>query len=243
MNLSDRVQGLMPQLQQIVVAALRPNANIKNPSARHGPLLFSLVVALNARRILELGVATGMSTRPLLTGAALTGGSVVSVDVRMHRIKDLPHELKSMWTFHQSDAIQYLERCVDERVTWDLVLVDDWHAYEHVRRELELLSSLVSPSGLVVLHDLMHTCTEPTYVQYDDQSFVDIWSRWKPYGRKGSCDEPYKGHRAEFSDGGPYRGVVDFVRSHPSWEFATIPASHGMTLLRKSVVGRPNGEQ
>ena len=37
----------------------------------------------------------------------------------------------------------------------DLVYVDDWHSYEHVKRELEILDTIVSPNTIIILHDLI----------------------------------------------------------------------------------------
>lgn len=76
-------------------------------------------------------------------------------------------------------------------------------------RELELLTPHVNKSSIILLHDLMHTHTQPDYMEYDDTTYDEVWEQ-----------EPYIGHKKEFSNGGPYRGVKEL--DSELWEFVTI---------------------
>jgi len=88
-----------------------------------------------------------------------------------------------------------------------LIYVDDWHSYDHVKKELEYIDKLVSPSSVVLLHDLMYANYEPHY-------HTDI-----------ACRD------GQWANGGPYRAVAELDQNF--WEFATIPVSNGLTILRK----------
>lgn len=174
----------------------------RGDSDRHALTLLSLVVSLKARNVLELGVRNGDTTRPIIEACKLVGATLTSVDVSPTPFtSDYPE-----WKFIESDAIKYLES-VPAGVHWDLVYIDDWHSYPHVKRELELLDAHVSPRSLIVLHDLMYANYEPHY----------------------HCDLHVK--EGQWALGGPYRAVAEL--SENFWEFATIPVNNGLTILRK----------
>jgi len=178
---------------------------------------FSIVISLQAKKILELGVRSGNTTLAFLSAAKQTVGLVESVDLNPTDFK-CPEELKSSWKFHQSDSIEFLEN-IPEGLIYNLVFVDDWHSYEHVAKELELLTPHVNRSSIILLHDLMHTHTQPDYIEYNDTTYREVWGK-----------EPYTGHKKEFANGGPYRAVKELDSN--MWEFATIPVGHGLTILR-----------
>lgn len=174
-------------------------------SDKHALTLFALVLSLNAKNILELGVRNGGTTMPLLCGAAETGGKVTSVDIEQTDFK-CPDYLKPMWKFECKNALDYL-RNLPNGERFDLIYLDDWHAYEHVKAELAILDKHVSPSTLICVHDLMYANYEPHY-------HSDIACR-----------------TGQWANGGPYRAVAEL--SDNFWEFATIPVNNGLTILRK----------
>jgi len=88
---------------------------------------------------------------------------------------------------------------------YDLVFIDDWHDGLHVAREIELISKFATPSTVILLHDLMYSGSQPNY-----NESIGI---------------------GEFGNGGPYNAVSRLNKD--DWEFATLPFSHGLTILRK----------
>lgn len=171
-------------------------------SGRHLVTLFGIALSLQAKRILELGVRGGDTTRPLLLAATLNGGKLTSVDLQPTSY--VPED-PMRWEFAQGDAIWFLELCIQKGLVFDLIYVDDDHTYQHVSDELALISTLITPSSVVLLHDLMGTNLQPNYLP-----------------REGS---------GEWAGGGPARAVHEL--DPKIWEWATIPASNGLTLLRK----------
>lgn len=171
---------------------------------QHNMTIFGITLGMRAKRILELGVRSGNTTMPLLIAAEQTGGMVHSVDIDPTGFV-CPGALRPFWKFHQSDAIAWLRD--NQSNQYDVVYIDDWHSYAHVKQELELLTNMVSPSSVILLHDLMYGGTHPRY-----------------HSEVNTTDPQWAG-------GGPYRAVAELDPA--VWEWSTIPVNHGLTLLRK----------
>ena len=178
-------------------------------SDAHLMTMFSIGLQIKAKKILELGIRYGDSTEPLLAVAVVNQGHLTSVDIAQDVPFKCPEDYKVNFTFIQSDAILFLENEVQNNKHYDLIYVDDWHAYEHVKRELELIDSLTDKKSIILLHDLV-AFTEPEY----------HWPVESPVG-------------TEWSQGGPTRAVFELDKLR--WEFCTIPFCNGLTILRKKV--------
>lgn len=196
---------MMPEYYQRILSKVKYGPE---DSDQHLLTVFALAVSIKAKKILELGVRTGNTTLPFLLAAKETGGMVHSVDLEP-TVFSCPSELKIYWNFYQSDAIQWLQDRSDAK--YDLIYIDDWHAYPHVKKELELIDSMISPSGLVLLHDLMYSNSQPHY-----------------HSELNASDP-------QWAEGGPYRAVAELDPN--KWEWATVPVNHGMTILRKKSGG------
>jgi len=178
--------------------------NGKNDSDKHLMLLYSIVIGSGAKTIIELGVRGGDTTMPLILGAKETGGMVYSVDKQKVGFS-LTEDQQKYNKFYLQDAVTFLENW-DTNKTIDFILIDDWHSYDHVKKELEIIDTLVSPSTVILLHDLMYS-TEPVY-------HVDLTMT-----------------EGQWANGGSYRAVAELDPQF--WEFSTLPYNNGMTLLRK----------
>ena len=174
-------------------------------SDEHLLTLFSVAQACKGESYVELGVRGGHTTLPLLLAAYLNGGHLYSVDIEETEF-ECPPELANNWTFIKQDAVQFLEKW-DENLRMDFVYLDDWHAYPHVKKELEQIDRYVGPSSVILVHDLMYGHTEPFY--HSDMTLPD----------------------GQWAEGGPYRAVAELPLQF--WEWATLPWNHGLTLLRK----------
>jgi predicted O-methyltransferase YrrM len=180
--------------------------NGSGDSDRHLMSLFGIALGSKAKTIIELGVRNGDTTLPLTLAAKHNNGHLYSVDINQTSYC-LPKELSENQTFIQSDAIKFLENWDSEK-SIDLIYIDDWHSYEHVKKELEILDSKVSPSTIILLHDLMYGDTCPFYHADLTNSAGEQWN-----------------------NGGPYRAVAEL--NHQFWEFSTLPWNNGLTILRK----------
>jgi len=176
----------------------------KGDSDKHLMTLFSIALSMNAKRILELGVRNGKTTLPLLVAAKYNSGFVTSVDINDTDFI-APKDLRKYHEFKKIDSIEYLNKYNEE--PFDLIYIDDWHSYKHVKKELEIIDRLVSPKTVILLHDLMYGNYQPHY----------------------HCDLTLK--TGQWAEGGPYRAVAELDSQF--WEFSTIPVNNGLTILRK----------
>ena len=191
-------------LQELLDRSLKIKDDGEILHFEHVLTFFSLAIQTKSKKILELGVRDGGSTYPLLAAAKVLNGHVTSVDLRPDSAI-LPNELKENRTFIQSDAIKFLEENTEK---FDLIYVDDWHSYSHVKKELELIDKISDETTLILVHDLMGMSHHPNY--------------FYPKSHHPST---------EWGEGGPYRAVEELDKN--KWEWMTIPVNHGLTLLRK----------
>ena len=121
---------------------------------REVPLAYAETIRVKARKIIDLGVHHGLSTRTFLIAAIETDGHVWSVD-----IQDCPVARKfinswglgNRWTFKVMDSLDFIKTWQNGPV--DIVHIDTSHAYEQTLKELEAYAPIVRPGGLILLHD------------------------------------------------------------------------------------------
>jgi predicted O-methyltransferase YrrM len=182
----------------------------KGDSDKHLMTLFSIALSTGGKTFIELGVRNGDTTVPLLEAAKLNNGTLYSVDINDTTFTP-EKNLKGNWKFHKSDAISFLNNWNPD-IDIDLIYIDDWHSYSHVKNELDVLDKIVSPKTVILLHDLMYGDSCPFY--HTDLTMKD----------------------GQWAEGGPYRAVAEL--NPQFWEFATIPYNNGLTLLRKKYSNR-----
>ena len=176
-----------------------------NTNERHLMTLFSIAIQTKSKKILELGVRDGHSSDALSLAASLLEGSLTSVDINPTPWK-CPTFL-SNYKFIQSDSLLFLKECAQLQRKFDFIFVDDWHSYEHVKSEIELIDKISDFNTTIALHDLMHPSNTPYYFS-PTSTFGDEWA-----------------------NGGPFRALNEL--NNQRWEWATIPDYSGLTLLRK----------
>lgn len=180
-------------------------------SDHHLVTIFGLALQIRAKKMLELGVRWGDTSEPMVCAASILNGHLTAVDIEQTRWI-CPDGLKPYYTFVKSEAISFLEKEVEKNAYYDLIYIDDWHAYEHVKKELELVDKLTDKKSIIILHDLM--------------AFGD--TNGHPAEYHLPMDSPVGG---EWSSGGPTRAVFELDKN--LWEWATIPINNGLTILRK----------
>ena len=108
-------------------------------SDRHIISIFAMALASRGKTYVELGVREGHTTEPLYKAAELNNGHLWSVDIN-EPSEYIPNN--GNYTFVKRDSIKFLEEWPREK-KMDVVFVDDWHSYPHVKRQLELLDECV----------------------------------------------------------------------------------------------------
>ena len=129
--------------------------------------LVALVRALRPARVLEIGTYLGASTAAIAMGLAVSGGHLVTVDLRAVNDPTTPPwpgddaresprallqrlGLAARVTFVQSSSLDYLARPGEE---FDLIFLDGDHEALTVYAELALAACRVRPGGYILLHD------------------------------------------------------------------------------------------
>ena len=164
-------------------------------SDRHFITLYAMALASRGKTYVELGVREGHTTEPLHAAARANGGKLWSVDLNqptefqpyVNGFLDMKH-----YEFVQDDSIHFLKMWPKDKKI-DVVFVDDWHSYPHVKKQLELLDQLVGPSSIILLHDLMYGNTDPFY----------------------HADLSHAG--PQWDGGGPYRAVAELNPQFWEW--------------------------
>jgi len=170
----------------------------------HVLTFFSIALQMKTKKILELGVRDGGSSYPFLVACKVLGGHLTSVDIKSN-VWIAPEDLAEYQTFIQSDAIEFLTKNTEK---YDLIYVDDWHSYPHVKKELEEIDRISDENTIILLHDLMGQSCHPHF--------------FNPINHN---------EKTEWGLGGPYRAVEELDKE--KWEWKTIPINHGLTILRK----------
>ena len=180
-------------------------------SDHHLATIFGIALQIRAKKILELGIRWGDTSEPLVCASSMIGGHLTAVDINPTMWK-CPPELEPYYTFIKSDAIAFLKQEVEKGSYYDLVYVDDWHAYEHVKVELELIDKITDKKSIILLHDLK--------------------ASGDPNGHAAEYHLPLTSPvGGEWSSGGPTRAVFELDKDKGEW--VTIPINNGLTILRK----------
>lgn len=135
----------------------------------HLQRLHDLVVELDAKQVLELGVNTGVSTIALLAGVERTNGQCHSCELARPRPRP---EVWShpRWHLRIGDDLGLVDRHREVLGTVDLLFVDTSHTYRQTVAELKAYVDLVRPGGAIALHDC---CEYP-----DQQRAQNHFTRW-----------------------------------------------------------------
>lgn len=135
----------------------------------HVQRLHDLVIELDAKLVLELGVRDAVSTSAFLAALEQTGGQLYSVDINVpqHKINEYDDP---RWSFFQGLSTHPMVTDLAELAgPFDIVFVDTDHTYELTRDEIVAWSPRVRSGGAMVFHDTNlerfdhHTTTQPPF--------------------------------------------------------------------------------
>ena len=118
---------------------------------KHLLIIYSLVIGVNAQRIVDLGI--GHTTKTLRAAALRTGGKVFSCDIDRQRYLGLLTEETPEWSLQLCSSTEFLKNMA---APLDFVLHDAAHDYGQVKKDLELIFPMMREFGLVCIHDTQH---------------------------------------------------------------------------------------
>jgi len=116
----------------------------------HVYLLAGLVIAMDAKLVLEIGTGWLYSTQAFLHGLEITGGSLISCDPAP-KFKHFSHPQFTFIHKSSSELIRSWNKMID------ILFIDGDHIYESVKSEYEGFGHFVKQDGLILLHDTKHT--------------------------------------------------------------------------------------
>jgi len=133
-----------------------------------GQVLYSLVRALEADTIFEIGPATGCSSTHILAALKTIDSKrlysgLTSADLREDAGSEIPYELRGHFRLTVESGVTMLDEweqeCIGHRQPYpiiDMVFDDSSHLRPDVAAHAEYIKRLLRPGGVYVVHDVAH---------------------------------------------------------------------------------------
>ena len=177
-------------------------------------------LASQCRHVTEAGVEGVFSSYAFATGLldAGTGNKLVQIDpVKSAAVDSFGHLVRECgieWVFYNmSDLDSPLENT-------DLLFIDTWHVYGHLKRELARWHSYVGK--YIVMHD--------TTVDADVGETIRM-------RMDATAQQVASGYPMEEILSGIWKAVVEFLAERPDWELLhRYTHNNGLTVLRRVAV-------
>jgi hypothetical protein len=174
--------------------------------------------AKNVSHVTELGVRWIVSSWGFLYGLHHSTESekrLVSVDLKWHpniiELQRLAQENQISYSFVEGDSAK-----VDIEPT-DILFIDTWHIYGHLKRELEKHHTQVKQ--YIMMHD----------TTVDEFQGETIRCGWNPYQQSKESGYPVE----EITKGLSY-AIEEFLVAHPEWVLEKkYTHNNGLTILKR----------
>jgi len=204
-------------------------------------ILKAILEAAQARRLLEIGVATGEMTAKLLDYAAASDAVLYAIDpVPQIDVEAWRERHDERFVFFRAKSLDVLGEIHDI----DVALIDGDHNWFTVFHELQLIEETALNDGfeppLIAFHDVEWPYGRRD-LYYDPETIPEAYRH--PYRKLGlvpGTDEPVEGgvnwdlHNA-ITENSPRNGVrtaiEDFAsQSHLDWQLSFLPGFHGLGI-------------
>lgn len=139
------------------------------------PLLYYLANGIQAKTIIEIGVADGSTTMPLLKAASENGGMVHSIDPSdcwdCRRLVSATG-CESFFTFYNMKSDEFFARNYIEKI--DFAFIDGDHEYPFVERDVRNCCKRLSEVGLIIVSDfdMGSTCNALSPERWDPEIYT-----------------------------------------------------------------------
>jgi len=105
---------------------------------------------LEGKKVLEIGVQEGISTRAFLE----LGADLHSVDPDLYpNAKEVVKDTGKKWKYHGMKSDEYFKTCKDK---FDLIYIDGDHHYKTTKSDLNNAMNHIKTPGIIVVHDFLH---------------------------------------------------------------------------------------
>lgn len=172
--------------------------------------------------IMECGVRTVVSTWAFLHGIRRCGKPVlIGVDLNsppkesQELVADLAERTGVLYKFYQQSDLE----CPIESV--DLVFLDTWHVYGHMKRELNRMHSLVNK--YIIIHD----------TTIDEWKGETVRNGWNAEEQSKKTGIPVEEIRM-----GLWPAIEEFLQSNLEWQVEVrLNNCNGLTILKRNSTG------
>lgn len=190
--------------------------NKRSDINEHLPTLFEL--SKECETICEFGVRSIVSTWAFLYGLTQNNSvnkNLVSVDIAnvkdISKVIDTAKSAEVTMNFIQEDSV----KC--EITQTDMLFIDTWHIYGHLKRELNVHCNKVNK--YIVMHD----------TELDKTNGESLRSGWNI-----SQQSEQSGYPEEEIKCGLQKAIDEFLEQHPEWAIHKVfTNNNGLTILKK----------
>jgi len=135
-------------------------------NTEEGMYLYKQVLQYKVKKMVEIGMANGISTVYLLMGAKETDGQLISIDpfqipqwksAGLQLIKEM--KLKSRHTWMEEKSHTALPRLLDKKgaeSSYDMVFIDGWHTFDYTLVDAYFADKLLRVGGIMIVDDFLH---------------------------------------------------------------------------------------
>lgn len=131
-------------------------------TATLGRLCYAVCRRLRPSRVVETGVAYGVTSAYVLQALAANGqGELLSVDLPPlgpHAEENvgclIPPHLRTRWNLTRGSAKKVLPRMLQEAGSIDMFVHDSLHTYSHMQWELKIALAALRPGGALIVDDI-----------------------------------------------------------------------------------------
>lgn len=160
--------------------------------AGHLPLLLELVEAKKPKVIIHAGIRDGHSGSAFALGAYKIEATLVDVDTSDYQnLDDSKYNFQELreklpfWSFNQGSTEEVFPKLINLKGQVDIFFTDTSHNYEDTKFELWNYMQLLSPTGIIIMHDM-----DPWEYFADQAKATDEWleahPEWKFKVQKGN---------------------------------------------------------
>ncbi len=127
-------------------------------------MLYEFVQEIRPKRVLEIGVQGGQSTKTILLALAKNDfGILTSIDhKRRGELLDGEYpDVKKYWNFirgdsHAPETLEAAKEALGDDEYYDILFIDGDHTYEGAKQDFMSYRDLVRPGGLIFMHDTVN---------------------------------------------------------------------------------------
>lgn len=128
-----------------------------------GVYLYNFTMKFNKPRVMEVGMANGISSFFICSALKKNGGNLVSIDpyqttkwnsMGMKLLKE--YDLHNYQTLIEKKSYSALPYLLDKRKKFDIIFIDGWHTFDYTLVDFFYGDLLLEIGGYIIIDDVLH---------------------------------------------------------------------------------------